>query len=49
MLERSQESGCRSKWLIISHAFNMDGRAASLTITDKIIFFAKEVLYDQRA
>ena len=25
-----------SKWLIISHAFNMDGRAASLTVTDKI-------------
>lgn len=24
------------KWLILSHAFNMDGRAASLTITDKI-------------
>jgi len=23
-------------WLIISHAFNMDGRAASLTLTDKI-------------
>ena len=23
-------------WLIISHAFNMDGRAASQTITDKI-------------
>jgi glycosyltransferase involved in cell wall biosynthesis len=23
-------------WLIISHAFNMDGRAASLTITDKL-------------
>jgi hypothetical protein len=24
------------KWLILSHAFNMDGRAASLTVTDKI-------------
>ncbi|OYV78811.1 MAG: hypothetical protein B7Z65_08825, partial [Ferrovum sp. 21-44-67] len=24
------------KWLILSHGFNMDGRAASLTITDKI-------------
>jgi len=23
-------------WLILSHAFNMDGRAASHTITDKI-------------
>ncbi|MGH8769474.1 MAG: hypothetical protein ACREVT_15015 [Burkholderiales bacterium] len=26
----------RTKWLILSHAFNMDGRAASHTITDKI-------------
>lgn len=26
----------RQRWLIISHAFNMDGRAASQTITDKI-------------
>lgn len=25
-----------SRWLILSHAFNMDGRAASHTITDKI-------------
>jgi len=25
-----------SRWLILSHAFNMDGRAASLTVTDKI-------------
>ncbi len=25
-----------TRWLIISHAFNMDGRAASQTITDKI-------------
>lgn len=26
-------------WLLLSHAFNMDGRAASLTITDKIPYF----------
>ena len=25
-----------TKWLVLSHAFNMDGRAASLTVTDKI-------------
>lgn len=25
-----------NKWLILSHGFNMDGRAASLTVTDKI-------------
>jgi glycosyltransferase involved in cell wall biosynthesis len=24
------------RWLILSHAFNMDGRASSLTVTDKI-------------
>lgn len=26
------------RWLILSHGFNMDGRAASQTITDKIPF-----------
>ncbi|MFZ2738197.1 MAG: glycosyltransferase [Burkholderiaceae bacterium] len=26
----------RERWLILAHAFNMDGRAASQTITDKI-------------
>lgn len=26
----------RQRWLILSHAFNMDGRAASHTITDKL-------------
>jgi hypothetical protein len=30
------EKQISQKWLIISHAFNMDGRAASLTVTDKI-------------
>lgn len=28
----------RGRWLILSHGFNMDGRAASHTITDKIPF-----------
>ena len=28
-------------WLILSHAFNMDGRAASQTITDKIPFLVE--------
>ena len=28
----------REKWLILSHGFNMDGRAASQTITDKMPF-----------
>ncbi|BCS52416.1 glycosyltransferase [Geobacter sp. SVR] len=28
--------GYRGTWLILSHGFNMDGRAASQTITDKI-------------
>ena len=26
----------KKRWLLLSHAFNMDGRAASLTITDKM-------------
>lgn len=26
----------RTRWLVLSHAFNMDGRAASQTITDKM-------------
>lgn len=38
MSEHIQADGCRGKWLILSHAFNMDGRAASQTITDKIPF-----------
>lgn len=29
------------KWLILAHCFNMDGRAASQTITDKIPFLMK--------
>jgi len=29
-------------WLILSHGFNMDGRAASQTITDKIPFLIEE-------
>ncbi|HEX7954009.1 MAG TPA: glycosyltransferase [Burkholderiales bacterium] len=31
----------RKNWLILSHAFNMDGRAASHTITDKISHLLK--------
>ena len=30
------------KWLILSHGFNMDGRAASLTVTDKIPCLLRE-------
>jgi hypothetical protein len=26
------------RWLILSHAYNVDGRAESLTITDKISY-----------
>lgn len=29
----------KNRWLLLSHAFNMDGRAASLTITDKMPYF----------
>lgn len=31
----------KKKWLILAHCFNMDGRAASQTITDKIPFLMK--------
>jgi hypothetical protein len=31
----------KKKWLILSHAFNMDGRAASLTVTDKMPYLLK--------
>lgn len=31
-----ERPGNRRRWLILSHGFNMDGRAASLTVTDKI-------------
>ena len=30
------EKRLNQKWLLISHGFNMDGRASSLTVTDKI-------------
>ena len=29
----------KKRWLILSHGFNMDGRASSQTITDKIPYF----------
>jgi hypothetical protein len=29
-------------WLVLSHAFNMDGRAASLTVTDKLPFLEQQ-------
>lgn len=32
----SERARNKQKWLVLSHAFNMDGRAASQTITDKI-------------
>jgi glycosyltransferase involved in cell wall biosynthesis len=35
----------QSNWLILSHGFNMDGRAASQTITDKIPFLINEGIY----
>jgi hypothetical protein len=33
---RLADSPKQTRWLILSHAFNMDGRAASQTITDKL-------------
>ncbi|MBI9091601.1 MAG: glycosyltransferase [Desulfobacterium sp.] len=32
----------KRKWLILAHCFNMDGRAASQTITDRIPFFMEK-------
>jgi hypothetical protein len=29
----------KTRWLILSHGFNMDGRAASQIVTDKIPYF----------
>lgn len=34
--DASTEACRRERWLVLAHEFNMDGRAASLTITDKI-------------
>jgi glycosyltransferase involved in cell wall biosynthesis len=31
----------RQRWLVLAHAFNMDGRAASQTITDKLPHFER--------
>lgn len=36
MTIRIPEVKTSNRWLLLSHAFNMDGRAASLTITDKM-------------
>lgn len=34
----------KQRWLILSHGFNMDGRASSLTVTDKIPYLlSKEI------
>lgn len=35
-MNQIQPQQVKHRWLILSHAFNMDGRAASQTITDKI-------------
>src|ERR1019366_10191127 len=34
--------GNKQVWLVLSHGFNMDGRAASQTITDKIPHLLKQ-------
>src|SRR5450759_5971212 len=35
-------NGNKRVWLVLSHGFNMDGRAASQTITDKIPHLLKQ-------
>ncbi|CAM3727883.1 glycosyltransferase [Polynucleobacter antarcticus] len=39
MQQPEQQPIQKKHWLILSHGFNMDGRAASQTITDKIPYF----------
>lgn len=36
---QASKAAPRAHWLLISHAFNMDGRAASLTVTDRVASF----------
>ena len=38
-LDKESSSEGSRNWLILSHCFNMDGRAASQTITDKLPYF----------
>lgn len=35
----------KNRWLLISHAFNMDGRASSVTVTDKVPYLQKEGIH----
>jgi len=39
---KESERAEKEKWLILAHCFNMDGRAASHTITDRIPYLLKE-------
>ena len=39
MNDRYPAVGQKKRWLILSHGFNMDGRASSQTITDKMPYF----------
>lgn len=36
MIEQTAHGNTHQRWLILSHGFNMDGRAASQTMTDKM-------------
>jgi len=38
-MPHSVQSAKQNRWLILAHCFNMDGRAASQTITDRIPFW----------
>ena len=32
----------KRRWLVLSHCYNMDGRAASQTVTDKMPFLLEQ-------
>ena len=37
--ESAPSKSHKTRWLILSHGFNMDGRAASQIVTDKMPYF----------
>lgn len=39
---REKKAFMKNRWFILAHCFNMDGRAASHTITDKIPYFIEK-------
>ena len=42
MVSTKSSASATKRWLILSHGFNMDGRASSQTITDKIPYLLED-------